>query len=222
MRAKGPIITLVAVLALGMGILIVNMTLFSRSGDPDPPAADPVQTAEPDATTPAEAPAETDEPEAPGFPPEGMYVIEMPAAQGPIVLGIAVEDETAIAYACDGASVEVWLRGDVDGDSIELTGRDGASLSGGYRNGAVDGTLELAAQQWDFIAEAQSPPAALYAFGDDTRVSWIVQQDGSVTGVQRNPDGSTGPAPALNPDGTAVIGGQTVTARLITGSDEIP
>ncbi|MBB3036748.1 hypothetical protein [Hoyosella altamirensis] len=225
MKSRGPILTLVAVLALGLGILIVNMTLFSRSESSDPPAAAETETAEPTAetveTTPAEASPEPEE-DAPGFPAEGMYVIEMPSEQGPLVLGIAVEDDAAIAYACDGADVEIWLRGEVTGDSLELTGRDNSSVTGSYFNGAVDGVFALADQEWDFIAEAQSPPAALYAFGTDTRVSWIVQQDGSVTGVQRNPDGSTEPAPALDPDGTAIINGQTVQASLITGADEIP
>lgn len=223
MKVKGPILTLIAVVALGVGILIVNMTLFAREDSPEPPAAEPVQTAEPGETADVtETPAPAEENEAPGFPEEAMYVAEFPSAEGPIVLGISVDGNEAIAYACNGATVEVWLRGEVSADTIELTGRDDAELNGSYWNGAVDGVLGFGGQEWDFMAEEQSAPAALYAFGTEPRMSWIVQQDGSAVGVVRNADGSTSPAPGINPDGTAVLNGQTVQANLITGSDEIP
>jgi hypothetical protein len=39
--------------------------------------------------------------------------------------------------------------------------------------------------------------------------------------VQRQADGSTAPAPALAADGTAVVGGQTVTATRVDGADDV-
>ncbi len=51
------------------------------------------------------------------------------------------------------------------------------------------------------------------AFG----TTWIIDADGSVTGVQRQPDGSTSPAPSLSTDGIAVIDGRTVTATRVQG-----
>jgi hypothetical protein len=53
------------------------------------------------------------------------------------------------------------------------------------------------------------------------RNSWIIDANGAVTGVQRQADGSTGPAPGLSTDGTAVIDGQYVTATRVEGDSDV-
>ncbi|MDT5264782.1 MAG: hypothetical protein QOI90_1408, partial [Mycobacterium sp.] len=74
----------------------------------------------------------------------------------------------------------------------------------------------------DFTTAPAEPPAGLYVSENNgVRNSWIVDGNGAVTGVQRQADGSTAPAPALAADGTAVVGGQTVTATRVDGADDV-
>src|SRR3981081_4143297 len=106
MKIRGPIATLAAVAALGVGILLVNV---SQQGDSPPnPYTQSTTTAAP---TAAPAPAPTPAPPAPAFPAKADYVGKIPTAKGTITLDITVEGNKAVAYACDGNSIESWLRG---------------------------------------------------------------------------------------------------------------
>ncbi len=53
------------------------------------------------------------------------------------------------------------------------------------------------------------------------RSSWIIDSSGKATGVLRQDDGSTVPAPGLENDGSAVIGGRTVTAARVRGASDV-
>jgi hypothetical protein len=220
MKSKGPLITLAAVAVLAVVLLVVNMSANSS----DPPAEQAVATTAP-ATTAATAqttPAQTTAAQA--FPAEATYVGEIAAATGTITLAMAVDGDKAIAYACDGNTVEVWLTGSATDGQLALEGRNNSRLDGAYSGSDVSGTLWIGERSWTYTAAPATPPAGLYVAGDSdsTRVSWIVDQQGGVTGVLRAPDGATSPAPGLSDDGTATVNGTTVTAELVSGGDEIP
>ena len=102
---------------------------------------------------------------------------------------------------------------------LDLTGKD-SKLDGRHDGSKVTGTLVIGEKSWPYEAAQVQPPAGLYVYKDgDTRASWIVSSDGSVTGVQRGPNGATSAAPGLK-DGTAVIDGKTVTATQVSGADQ--
>ena len=45
-----------------------------------------------------------------------------------MTIAIAVKDGKAIAYVCDGKKIEAWLDGTLQGDTLALTGKGGASV----------------------------------------------------------------------------------------------
>lgn len=212
MKVRGPLITLAAVAALGAGILLVNV---SQEPDPAPPA-------KPSATPAPQPPAPTT-PQAPAFPAKADYVGKVPIANGAITLDITVEGDKAIAYACDGNSVESWLRGPAVNGAVSLANKDKTSrLEGRLEGVLLVGTLWIGEKKWDFTAAAVQEPAGLYVYEEGgMRSSWIVDSYGGVTGVLRLDDGSTVPAPGMETDGTAVIDGRIVTATRVQGASDV-
>lgn len=213
MRTRGPLITLGAVAALAGALWIGNV-----SQEPAPAAA---PAAEAVATSSAPPPASAPQPPAPGFPARADYLGTVPTATGEITLEISVDGDRAVAYACDGNSVEVWLRGDAADGVVNLTSKDKAGVLDGHLEGnAMVGSLTIGEKNWVFTAPASEAPAGLYRYErEGVRSSWIVDADGDVTGVLRRSDGSLGPAPVLATDGTAVIDGQRVRAVRVGGGD---
>lgn len=216
MKARGPLITLAAVAALGAGILFVNM-----SQEPDAaPSAKPTTEA---AASAAPTPTTSVAPPAPQFPAKADYVGKVPTANGTITLDISIEGDKAVAYACDGNAVESWLRGPAVNGAVNLVSKDKTGrLEGRLQGTAVVGTLWLGEKKWDFSAPTVQAPAGLYVYEDaGARSSWIVDADGEVTGVLRLSDGSIVPAPVLGTDNTAVIDGRVVTPTRVEGGSGV-
>jgi hypothetical protein len=220
MKIRGPLVTLGAVAALGIGIWLVNVS--KEEPAPTPPGQPVAEsTTTPAAPAPQPPPPPTPPPAA--FPAKADYVGKIPIANGTITLDISVDGDKAIAYACDGNSVEVWLRGSAVNGAVSLASKDKASrLEGRLEGSAVVGTLWIGEKKWDFKADPAQPPAGLYVYEDaGARASWIIDADGGVTGVQRKPDGSTVRAPGLSLDGTSVIDGRTVVATRVEGDSDV-
>ncbi|MFI7668927.1 hypothetical protein [Nocardia sp. NPDC049526] len=217
MKRLGPWLTLAAVTALGLVLLVINM---SKDTEPSATNTNAVVTTTPVATTQTPLPTTT---AAVPFPGKADYVGTIPLASGgTITLEITVAGDKAIAYACDGKSIESWLRGPATNGSLQLTGKDDAKLTGAFDGKAVRGTLWIGGKQWSYTANPVQPPAGLYVYSEaGTRQSWIVDANGGVTGVQRNPNGSTTPAVGLAPDATAVVNGKKVTANKVSGGDSV-
>ncbi|WP_099038883.1 hypothetical protein [Mycobacterium neglectum] len=211
MTVRGPLITLAAVAAVGVGILTVNISQ-EESVVPGTPVAAPTTVS----TTVAAPPA-------PAFPAKADYVGKIATANGSITLDIAVEGDKAVAYACDGNSIESWMRGSAANGAVSLASKDGTGRLEGRLDGtAIVGTLSIGQKQWDFRAETAYSPAGLYVYEQGgVRGSWIVDSSGKATGVLRLGDGSTAPAPDLANDGSAVIGGRTVTAARVRGASDV-
>lgn len=216
MRRLGPWLTLTAVAVLGIGLIVVNM-----SKETEPAAAEKNTAGTPSVVAPAAPP--TDVPVPVRLPAKADYVGRIaPATGAPITLSITVEEGKAIAYACDGASVESWLQGTAVDGTLKLTGRNEAGLDGRYDGKTVTGTLTLGAKQWEFSTAAVQSPAGLYVYTEGgVRQSWIVDGNGAVTGVQRAADGSTSPAPALAADATATVNGKKIMANKVSGGDSV-
>jgi hypothetical protein len=195
---RGPLVTLAAVALLGMALLLVNVSQQPGPTTPGRPVAESL-------TQPPPPPVQQ-------FPAQADYVGEIQAAAGAITLEISVDGEKAIAYACDGSKVEVWLRGSASNGVVSLASKDKTSrLDGRLQGNAVVGSLSIDQKTSDFTAGEAQPPAGLYVDEDaGVRNSWIVDANGDVTGVQRGADGSTGPAPRLSGDAIRVEGDSDV------------
>jgi len=217
MKIRGPLVTLGAVAALGIGIWLVNVS--KEEPEPAPPVAQTTTTT----AAPAPQPPAPPTPAPVAFPAKADYVGKVPTANGTITLDISVEGDNAIAYACDGNTVEVWLRGPAVNGAVSLVSKDKASrLEGRLEGSAVVGTLWIGGKKWDFKADPAQPPAGLYVYEDaGVRTSWIIDAEGGVTGVQRTADGSTVPAPGLSTDGVAVIDGRSVKATRVEGGSDV-
>jgi len=212
MNVRGPLFTLAAVAALGTGILLVNEA--RRPAVSEPTAEPTAQLASP----PAPAPAS---PAPQQFAAQADYVGRVPTADGLITLEISIDGNRAIAYACDGASVEVWLRGTAANGAVNLQSKDASSrLDGRLRGDEVGGLLTVGDKSWRYTAPAVVPAAGLYRYdGDGERAGWIVNSGAEVTGVLRRSDGTTVPAPELTTDATSVRNGRTVAAPRVPGDD---
>ena len=218
MKIRGPIVTLAAVAVLGVGILLINM---SKEG---PAPANPYsQTTTAAATPAAPPPAPSTPPPPPAFPAKADYVGKVPTANGTLTLEITVDGDKAIAYACDGNTVESWLRGNAVNGAVSLANKDKTSrLEGHLEGSAIVGTLSIGEKKWDFNAPVAQPPAGLYVYENaGVRNSWIVDSTGGVTGVQRREDNSTAPAPKLTTDGIANIDGIEVKAIRVDGDSNV-
>jgi hypothetical protein len=219
MKIRGPLVTLGAVAVLGIGILLVNMSKEepAPSTNPYSPSTTTAAAATPSAPPPAPSPP------PPAFPAKADYVGKIPTANGAITLEITVDGDKAIAYACDGNTVESWLRGSAVNGAVNLANKDKTSrLEGRLEGNAVVGTLWIGEKQWDFNAPAAQPPAGLYVYENaGVRNSWIIDPSGGVTGVQRREDGSTAPAPSLTTDGIADIDGIEVKAIRVEGDSNV-
>ncbi|ULE33578.1 hypothetical protein [Mycobacterium sp. IDR2000157661] len=213
MSIRGPLVTLGAV-----GALAVGLWLGTVSQDNAPP---PAPTAEAAASPSIPAPpAATD---APAFPRRADYIAKIPTATGVLTLDVNVDGQEATAYACDGNSVEVWLRGPAVDGAANLVSKDSSGVLDGHVDGeALAGTLTIDERTWVFTAERAQAPAGIYVYeGSGVRSSWIVDEAGDVTGVLGRNDGSIRPAPVLQTDGTAVIDGRRVTAVRVGGGSDV-
>ncbi|MDT5183129.1 MAG: hypothetical protein QOI29_1287 [Mycobacterium sp.] len=218
MKIRGPLVTLGAVAAFGVGILLVNM-----SKEESAPPANPYSQSTTTAAAATVAPPAPSTPPPPAFPAQADYVGKIPTANGTITLEITVQGDKVVAYACDGNTVESWLRGSAVNGALSLANKDKTSrLEGHLEGNAVVGTLWIGEKKWDFKADPAQPPAGLYVYEDaGVRSSWIIDANGGVTGVQRQPDGSTGPAPGLSLDRTSVINGRPIVANRVEGDSDV-
>jgi hypothetical protein len=220
MKIRGPLVTLAAVAVLGAGILLVNM-----SKEEPAPQANPYSqaTTTAAAATPAAPQPAPSTPPPPAFPAQADYVGKIPTANGTITLEITVQGDKAVAYACDGNTVESWLRGSAVNGAVSLANKDKTSrLEGHLEGNAIVGTLWIGEKKWDVNAPVAQPPAGLYVYDNaGVRNSWIVDPNGGVTGVQRREDGSTAPAPRLTTDGIANVDGIEVKAIRVQGASDV-
>jgi hypothetical protein len=220
MKVRGPLLTLAAVAVVGVGILLVNVSQEPDAAPSGKPAA-PATTSS--VASAAPQPPGPTTPPAPSFPAKADYVGKVPIANGVITLEITVEGDKAIAYACDGNTIESWLRGPAVNGTVSLANKDKTSrLEGRLEGAAVVGTLWIGEKKWDFTAAPVQSPAGLYVYEEGgERSSWIVDSSGEVTGVLRRVDGSTAPAPVLEANGNAVLNGRPVTAVRVEGGSDV-
>ena len=225
MKKYAPLATLVAVVLLGAGLLVANMlsnpaNQTTAAAPAASVAAAPSEWAA--AATPEPAPAPAPESAPPAAPAVAEKAYTGRSAGNEVTVAIAVKDGKAVAYACDGKKIEAWLEGTVTGDTLSLSGKT-SNLTGTLDDKATFGTITVDGKEWPFSAKGVSSPAGLYEgrgtlAGVATRVGWIVEDNGNVTGV-KSANGTREPAPPLNPadPGATSIDGTPVTVTALAG-----
>jgi hypothetical protein len=220
MKRLGPLLTLAAGIVVAAVLMVLNLNATNVAHQAEPAGVatsqtDPVPTtAAP--TTPAPT---TPAPAVPAGPP---VTYAGGVGGGGATIAIAVKDGQAIAYLCDGATAEAWLKGTAQGGKLDLTGEN-ANLTGTYGNGVADGVVTAVGRDWSFSVSKVEAPSGLYRASVDVANAtivggWIVLVDGTQVGTQRK-GGAVSPAPPLNvANGTSVLGGTTVTVTAIDGT----
>jgi len=146
-------------------------------------------------------------------------------------IAIVVHDTSAIAYFCNGGSIQAWLSGVPDHGKLNLTGKDNASAQVNYALGHARGWVNVDGNHYLFSIIAVHAPSGLYQSiavvrGATIKAGWIVLADGMQVGsLETDPNAATPTArkaPPLNvTTRTANDGGVTITATPIdaeTGS----
>jgi hypothetical protein len=223
MKKYAPLATLVAVVLLGAGLLVANMLsnpANQTTAAPAPSAAAAAAPGEPAAAEPAPAEPEPAEPAV----VEKAYTGR--SAGNEVTVAIAVKNGKAVAYACDGKKIEAWLEGTLTGDSLSLSGKT-SNITATLDDKASFGTITVDGKEWPFSAKGVASPAGLYegrgnVDGVAARVGWIVQEDGTVTGVE-NAGGSPKPAAPLDPTnlGATMSDGSPVTVTALDGASTV-
>jgi hypothetical protein len=224
MKKYAPLATLVSVVLLGAALLVVNLV-----GTPDTQsqaAATRVTPTAPAVAGPT-APAAAAQPEPTAAPPAvAEKAFTGRSAGNEVTVAVAVKDGRAVAYVCDGKKVEAWMEGTLTGGALSLTGKT-SSITGTVDEKATFGTVVVEGKEWPFSARGVAAPAGLYEgrgtlAGVATRVGWIVDGDGKVTGVM-NRDGRRSAAPTLDPDApeNTRIDGTPVPVSAVAGDDRV-
>ena len=102
-------------------------------------------------------------------------------------VAVAVHNSKAIAYVCNGSSVEGWMRGKVENGKLTLTGKNNAHLTATYHAGKVTGDVEAHGTDYSFSAPTASKSSGLYEAtvsvqGKTIKAGWIVLGDGTQIG----------------------------------------
>jgi hypothetical protein len=166
-------------LIIGASAVVAFGTLTACSGGTATQASSSPTTA-----APTSAAAEA-------FPTSARYIADMPmAGGGTMTLGVAVDGEKVVAYACDGSKDEAWFFGKQNDGSLAITGKfkDTLKASADGADGKnVVGDLTMDGVTYHFNAPQVADPAGMYtAELDGVRASWVVRPNDTFTGVQFN------------------------------------
>ena len=223
MKRLAPILTLVAVAVLGAALFVANTLTNPAPQSVAAPA--PVAESAPAPPAPPAEPAPP--PPAPTPPPPAVAekIFTGRSAGNEVTVAVAVKDGRAVAYVCDGKKIEAWLEGTLVGNELSLKGSTDGALAGLVTDTAVLGIVAVGGKQWPYSAAGVQAPAGIYegranVRGVATRIGWIVDGKGQVTGNAR-PAGSPEPvpAPAFDPaaPGAVTMDGALVSVTSVGG-----
>ena len=206
MKRNTPLVTLLVGAALGVVLLVATMLATPSSAPLNYSAAAassaaPAESAAASSTAPAPAesatPAESSEaPEqSPAAAPSPAPTRTTPTRAdfagrvggGGGSVAVAVHGDKAIAYVCNGSTVEGWMRGKVDGDKLVLTGKNQTHLTASYHAGKVTGDVEAHGTDYSFSVSTVSKSSGLFQAtarvqGKTIKAGWIVLGDGTQIG----------------------------------------
>jgi hypothetical protein len=214
--SRGPVLTLLAVFALGAVMLGINVAASEPGAPPDTAAA--TGTVASAGAPPASAEAPTAATAAPDpFPARARFVGEAQTANGTVPVSITVDRERAKIYVCDNRRIEAWLQGSARDGLVDARGRGANHLTGRHEGTQIAGTVQITGYpEWSFTARAtQDARSGVYRASSGGRTTgWIVQDStGRQVGLSHDASGAVSPAPAIDPSalppGAAAVDGST-------------
>jgi len=222
MKHKGPLITLLAGLAVAAVLLVLSMnaTNSSKANTAGNAAPDGAVTVTLSAAPLVSSPPKTAAPTTATAAAQATYAGSTNG--GAASIAIAVHDGKAVAYLCDGNRTEAWLQGTAIGGQLNLTGAREARLTGTYDAAAAKGTVVAGGRTWTFSVVQVKAPSGLYRASATVRGAqvvggWIVV-NGKTVGIT-TVDGEPGPASAIDTStGQTTLAGEPVTATPVDGS----
>src|SRR6266702_498711 len=158
------------------------------------------------ASAPSPAPTRT-------TPTRATYTARVGGGGGSVA--VAVHGSKAIAYVCNGSTVEGWMRGTVKGTKLVLTGKNKAHLTASYHAGKVSGDVEAHGTDYSFSVSTVNKSSGLYEAtvsvqGKTIKAGWIVLNDGTQIGSLETDADSDAPSAVPAPK----LDLATMTARL--------
>ena len=201
MKRNTPLITLLVGAALGVVLLVASMLTTPSSAQPNYSAvaassAAPAPTESSEAPEPAESSAAASAPAATASPAPTRTTPTRADFTGRVGGGggsvaVAVHGDKAIAYVCNGSTVEGWMRGKVENGKLTLTGKNKAHLTASIHTGTVTGDVEAHGTDYSFsvstVSKSSSKSSGLYQAtavvqGKTIKAGWIVLGDGTQIG----------------------------------------
>ena len=178
----------------------------TSSAAPAESSAAPAESSAAPAAAPAPGPTRT-------TPTRATYTARVGGGGGSVA--VAVHGSKAIAYVCNGSSVEGWMRGTVKGTKLVLTGKNNAHLTATYHAGKVTGDVKAHGTDYSFSAPTASKSSGLYEAtvsvqGKTIKAGWIVLNDGTQIGSLETDANSAAPSAVTAP----TLDLATMTARL--------
>jgi hypothetical protein len=244
MKRNTPLITLLVGAALGVVLLVATMLATPSSALPASYSAAAASSAAPAPSSPApaessEAPEQSAEPaeSSPAAAPSPAPTRTTPTRAdfagrvggGGGSVAVSVHGDKAIAYVCNGSTVEGWMRGKVENGKLTLTGKNKAHLTASIHTGTVTGDVEAHGTDYSFsvstVSKSSSKSSGLYQAtavvqGKTIKAGWIVQDDGTQIGsLEIDESGKTAvTAPKLDvATMTARIGNVVLHAVPVSG-----
>ena len=235
MKRNTPLITLLTGAALGVVLLIASMlstpskapagyaataTPTAAAAAPSTPA--PASTA---ATVPSSAPASPTATAYASAPAQANYAGKVQG--GGASVAISIHGRRAIAYVCNGSTVEAWLKGTAAAGKVVMTGKNHARLTVAYSSGRVTGDVVAHDTHYSFAVHTVNKPSGLYEAtavvrGATIKAGWIVLPDGTQVGSLESDANSAAPSATTAPmldvaTGTAVFDGVVLHAIPVSG-----
>ena len=139
----------------------------------------------------------SDGPKSPALPPE---------PSGTMTLSVTVDGDKALAYACDGDTVESWLSGSAKDGKLDLTGKNNARMTGTLDGTDVVGVLNLGQKQDDLAQKIEKRMATAGTTLESTLQSLDNQSDQSARALEQ--------ASARLAAGSRVVAAESGAVRL--------
>jgi hypothetical protein len=230
MKRNTPLITLLTGAALGVVLLVASMLsnpVKAAAGYSAPATSAPASSATPPSSPASSSPASPSPAATPVVtaPTRADYAGRVQG--GGASVAISIHGGQAIAYVCNGSSIEGWYKGTATGGVLIMTGKNHAHLSAIYDFQKVTGDVLAHGTDYRFAVTVVNKPSGLYQAiavvrGATIKAGWIVLPDGSQVGsLEPNADAAAPSAtrgPVLDvAAGTAQDGSTVLSAKPVSG-----
>jgi serine/threonine-protein kinase len=103
-------------------------------------------------------------------------------------VAVSIHGSQAIAYVCNGSTVEAWFKGTAVNGVLIMTGKNHSHFSAIYDFGKVTGDVLAHGTDYSFSVPVVRKPSGLYRAtavvrGATIKAGWIVLSDGTQVGA---------------------------------------